>query len=79
MGQGAALIARAGEVRVPFLLLQGGDDRLVDSRGSERFFAGATVPGRAFTLYPGLYHEIFNEPEQARVYQDMLDWLDRPG
>jgi alpha-beta hydrolase superfamily lysophospholipase len=78
MGQGETLIARAGEVRVPFLLLHGGDDGLVDPQGSERFFAGATAPGRALHVYPGLYHEIFNEPEQARVYQDILDWLDRP-
>jgi alpha-beta hydrolase superfamily lysophospholipase len=79
MGQGEALIARAGELRVPFLLLQGAEDGLVDPQGSERFFAGATVPGRAFKLYPGLYHEIFNEPEQARVYQDILDWLNQQG
>jgi alpha-beta hydrolase superfamily lysophospholipase len=79
MGQGEALIARAGELRVPFLLLQGAEDGLVDPQGSERFFAGATVPGSAFKLYPGLYHEIFNEPEQARVYQDILDWLNQQG
>jgi alpha-beta hydrolase superfamily lysophospholipase len=79
MGQGEALIARAGSMRVPFLLLQGAEDGLVDPQGSERFFAGATVPGRAFKLYPGLYHEIFNEPEQARVYQDILDWLNQQG
>jgi len=79
MGQGEALIAQAGGLRVPFLLLQGADDRLVDPQGSVRFFGAATAPGRAFKLYPGLYHEIFNEPEQARVYQDILDWLDRPG
>lgn len=78
MGQGEALIARAGELRVPFLLLHGGADGLIDPQGSERFFARATTPGRDFRVYPGLYHEIFNEPEQQRVYQDILDWLDRP-
>jgi alpha-beta hydrolase superfamily lysophospholipase len=27
-------------------------------------------------VWPGLYHEIFNEPEQAEVLQVMADWLD---
>jgi acylglycerol lipase len=78
MGQGPALIARAAELRVPFLLLHGGADGLIDPTGSERFFAGATAPGRAFREYPGLYHEIFNEPEQTQVFQDILDWLGQP-
>jgi lysophospholipase len=78
MGQGLSLIARAGGLRVPFLLLHGEADALIDPRGSERFFAAATVPGRHFRHYPGLYHEVFNEPEREQVFQDILDWLDHP-
>jgi len=78
MGQGLSLIARAGGLRVPFLLLHGEADALIDPRGSERFFAAATVPGRQFRHYPGLYHEVFNEPEREQVFQDILDWLDHP-
>jgi lysophospholipase len=78
MGQGLSLIARAGGLRVPFLLLHGEADALIDLRGSERFFAAATAPGRHFRHYPGLYHEVFNEPEREQVFQDILDWLDHP-
>jgi alpha-beta hydrolase superfamily lysophospholipase len=75
IARGEEFIARAGEIRVPFLLLQGRDDRIVDPQGSQRFFAGATAPERAFCLYPGMYHEIFNEIDQARVFQDVESWL----
>jgi alpha-beta hydrolase superfamily lysophospholipase len=78
MGQGPSLIARAGELRVPFLLLHGGADALIDPQGSQRFFMRATTPGRHFRHYPGLYHEVFNEPEQEQVFQDILDWLAEP-
>jgi len=75
IGRGRQLIARAPRLRVPFLLLHGEADGLVDPRGSRAFFARATAPGRAFKTYPGLYHEIFNEPERERVFEDILAWL----
>ena len=27
-------------------------------------------------IYPGLYHEIFNEPERADVFADIEAWLE---
>jgi alpha-beta hydrolase superfamily lysophospholipase len=75
IARGEEFIGRAGELRVPFLLLQGRDDRIVDPMGSQRFFARATAPDRAFCVYAGLYHEIFNELEHERVFQDMESWL----
>jgi alpha-beta hydrolase superfamily lysophospholipase len=31
---------------------------------------------KTLTTYDGLYHEIFNEPEQDRVLDDLVAWLD---
>jgi alpha-beta hydrolase superfamily lysophospholipase len=76
--KGESLIARAPELNVPFLLLQGGDDPIVDPDGGRRFFERATAPGRASIVYPGQYHEIFNEPEQEQVFSDILAWLEKP-
>jgi alpha-beta hydrolase superfamily lysophospholipase len=75
IARGQAFITRAPELRVPFLLMHGRDDQVVDPAGSERFFARATAPDRAFCLYPGLYHEIFNEVDRERVFQDIESWL----
>jgi alpha-beta hydrolase superfamily lysophospholipase len=77
IARGDEFILRAPELRVPFLLLHGADDQIVDPLGSQRFFAGAKAPGQDFHLYPGFYHEIFNEVEQERVFQDIESWLKR--
>ncbi len=75
VARGEEFLARAPELRVPFLLLHGRDDQIVDPVGSQRFFARATAPGRAFCLYPGMYHEIFNEVEHEKVFADVESWL----
>jgi alpha-beta hydrolase superfamily lysophospholipase len=65
-------------IEVPLLMLQGGDDPLCLASGSRRFFeslpARSSPPSR-LQIYPGLLHEIFNEPEQERVFEDLLGWL----
>ena len=75
IARGEEFIRRAPQLRVPFLLMHGRDDQIVDPAASQRFFAGATAPDRAFCLYPGLYHEIFNEADHERVFQDIESWL----
>ena len=75
IARGEEFIARAPELRVPFLLMHGRDDQIVDPIGSQRFFARATAPERAFCVYPRLYHEIFNELEHEKVFQDIDSWL----
>jgi len=68
-------LARAVEVQVPVLLLHGTEDPLVMAEGSKTFHGGLRVPGSALRCYPGLRHEILNEPERSRVYADIHDWL----
>ena len=33
------------------------------------------VEDKRVQLYPGLYHEIFNEPEREEVLGDVLGWI----
>jgi alpha-beta hydrolase superfamily lysophospholipase len=67
------------DVRVPVLLLHGNDDPICDPEGSRRFHASLADPASELRLYPGLRHEIFNEPEAERVYADALEWLEKRG
>jgi alpha-beta hydrolase superfamily lysophospholipase len=67
--------AAAGQVRVPFLLLHGEEDRLCPVAGSLDFFERLKVSSRRVRTYPGLRHEIFNEPEHATVLDDLVDWM----
>ena len=68
--------AGAAEVRAPLLILHGEADRLCPVEASRAFAGKLAVPGSAIRTYPGLYHEIFNEPEQEAIFADAKDWLD---
>ncbi len=57
------------------LLLHGQGDRLCRADGSRRFFEQLGGSGNELRVYPGLRHEIFNEPEQEQVFADLLDWV----
>ena len=77
------VLAGASRVDIPTLVLHGEDDSLCAAEGSREFFAALSrdrAPGSALRVYPGLRHEIFNEPEREQVWTDLLGWLDaRPG
>jgi alpha-beta hydrolase superfamily lysophospholipase len=67
--------AHAGELALPTLMVVAGEDRLVDAEGSRRFFAAAP-PGMAeLRVYPGFYHEVFNEPDSDKPFGDVRAWL----
>lgn len=74
----AAVTRTAGgafQVQVPMLLLHGESDRLCPARGSRTFHAQLRGPGHRLRIYPQLRHEIFNEPEQEQVLEDLFEWL----
>lgn len=67
----------APRIEVPLLLVHGESDPLCDVSGSRRFH-GALAPGRGdLRTYPGLLHEVLNEPEWQSVLADILAWLER--
>lgn len=65
----------AHELRAPTLLLVAGSDRLVDARGSDAFHARLAPGVGTIRRYPELYHELFNETEAQRVFDDLRAWL----
>jgi acylglycerol lipase len=65
----------AAALRVPLLLLHGGEDRLCPPEGSRVIHAGAGSADKTLKVYDGLYHEIFNEPEREQVLDDLVAWL----
>lgn len=73
------VLARAGELRVPFLILHGTDDPLVRPEASRRVYDGAAIPDRALKIYPGLRHELFREIEREQIFADVAAWLHTRG
>lgn len=64
---------RGSAVGPPLLALHGVDDPICAATGSEVFAAAA--PAGRYLGFPGMRHEIFNEPGREAVYEVILDWL----
>jgi lysophospholipase len=66
---------RAREFRWPCLFLQGDSDGLASPPATKQFFDRISSPDKKLIVYPGFRHEILNEPEHARVWADVEQWL----
>jgi lysophospholipase len=79
MRAGGKARAEAGKIKVPVLLMQAGEDRLVDPREAEPFFRQLSAQEESrYIHYPQCYHELFHEPEQEEILEEMLVWMVKP-
>jgi alpha-beta hydrolase superfamily lysophospholipase len=81
-GTGATLLAiegrivpEAGRITEPVLVVHGERDRLADVEGSRALAGALGSDDVTLRTYPGLYHEVFNEPERDQVLADVVAWL----
>jgi acylglycerol lipase len=69
--------AEADKIILPFIVIQGSEDKLVDPGGAQMLYEKAGSKDKTIKVYDGLYHEVFNELERARVLKDVETWLAR--
>jgi alpha-beta hydrolase superfamily lysophospholipase len=60
---------------LPLLILQGSDDKLVNQEGAKMLYEKAGSKDKTLKIYEGFYHEVHNEPDKAKVFADIEDWL----
>ncbi len=68
---------RLAELRLPILILHGGDDKLVNPSGSQLTYDKAASTDKTLKFYPGMRHEIMNEIGKEAVLDEIVAWLDR--
>lgn len=68
--------ADAPKIRLPILIQHGAADRLTAPAGSRYLFDHVASADKRLEIYPGLFHEIYNEPEQDAVLDDLIGWFD---
>ncbi len=73
---GPMVVRHAPHWTVPTLLMYAGADRVVDPAGSRAFAAAAPQPLVTTQCFDDMFHEIFNEVENAQVFQRLRRWLD---
>lgn len=71
----ATMPRRAAALTAPLLIVHGENDGLVPVAGSRRLADCAGSADVTLRVYPGLYHEVFNEPERDAVLSDVVDWI----
>ena len=69
----ADILARAGEIKVPFLILAGSDDRLIDPQGSEELHRRSSLS--ELHVLEGRYHEPFNDLGSDEAFDLIASWL----
>jgi alpha-beta hydrolase superfamily lysophospholipase len=66
----------AAKLTAPLLIVHGDKDRLIGLEGSRMLVENAASAEVALKVYPGLFHEVFNEPEKERVLDDVTSWIE---
>ncbi len=69
--------AEAGRISLPILLLHGGEDVMASPEGSRFLYEHVGSTDKTLEIFPGLFHEIFNEPEREAIFAAVLEWCDR--
>jgi len=64
----------AGEIRIPFLILAGTDDRLIDPAGSQQLHE-KSVAKSELRMLDGRYHEPFNDLHSEEVFAIIAEWV----
>lgn len=67
--------AEMEKITLPFIIVQGSEDKLVDPSGAQILYDKAGSRDKTLKAYEGLYHEIHNEPERSIMFKDVEDWL----
>jgi len=73
---GPQVLRAAHRWSCPTLLMYAGQDHLVDASGSQAFAAQASAPHLTVQAFDTLYHELFNERDNAAVFACLKNWLD---
>ncbi|PRC42038.1 lysophospholipase, partial [Mycobacterium sp. ITM-2017-0098] len=76
IGVGETMPKRAAAITAPLLVVHGDHDRLIPVEGSRRLVDCIGSADVHLKVYPGLYHEVFNEPEKALVLDDVTSWIE---
>lgn len=66
----------AESLRIPALILQAGEDKIVSRQDTVKFFERLASPDKEMVVYSGWYHEILNETGREEVFAKILTWLE---
>lgn len=69
------LLADAGALTVPTLLLAAGSDWVVDLPAQREFFERLSAPIKRMEVFPRMHHAIFHETERGQVFATVREFV----
>ena len=75
LGAMQRVTAKTDKIVLPFIVVQGGADKLIDPGGAQMLYDKAGSKDKTLKVYEGLYHEVHNEPEREVMFKDLEAWL----
>lgn len=72
---GTRLLADAGAIQVPTLMLSAGRDWVVSAKAQREFFNRLSSPIKRMHVFPAAYHALFHECERAQVADRVRDFV----
>jgi alpha-beta hydrolase superfamily lysophospholipase len=73
---GEMLLSRAGEIKIPILMLVGGNDPVINPESSRELHERLASADKTLLLYPRMLHEPFNELGREQVFDDLSRWIE---
>ncbi len=70
-----SLASEKHEFQIPVAVLASGYDRIVNLEATLKWFKRMQAKPKSLKVYPGLYHEIFNEEKNEEPIQDLRRFL----
>lgn len=69
------VVSQNGPLAIPTLFLIPGEDKIVDTSQTLKFYQNIKDQKKDIRQYPGFYHEIFNEVGKEKVFADLKQWV----
>src|SRR5262249_31937065 len=73
---GRRLVADAGAIQVPTLMLAAGRDYVVRLEAQREFFDRLSAPIKRMHVFPAMYHAIFHETDRAQVIERVQEFVE---
>ena len=69
------LVDRLGDITIPVQIMHGAGDLIVPAAAYQAVVAGVSSDDVVARLWPGLFHEIYNEPTGGAVVGALVAWI----
>lgn len=66
---------RMGQLKLPLLVMYGTADSVNPIEGSQALIQAVASTDKTLKTYPGVYHDMLNEPERDQIAADVIAWL----